>query len=430
MTRELVGDRVGSFAVAAGERVAGVAGEHTDDVAGSGDDGRDDAADGSGHDLALADADHGQDAEQAGDEAEDGRDEHRGDDAESAHDFLRDGAGLVDLDVVLTGLTDGAAVFEVQVLAAVDDADLTVVVELPDGEVVAVALFENVGNARAHFLVAVAFVVHVSGLAEQKLAAGSDLRAAVFKGVELLFAVSQLVAACGKIHFALSELLFSVFELRFAGGDGLFGLGQLGQTVFILLELGFAVRDHLLDVSRQVGDIVRNVQAQVGRDRTHDGDKPCLRGRKTGEVGDRTVAELHVLVDVGHERLDLGEGRFAFVVGRGVVLDLLLAGGIGGFAFLELLLAGVVGGVARGERRFAFGVGDQAGGVSVHAGEVRALVLLQLVKAGIERVDGVQTLFRVLLLVLFDIHDVADAGHSGEQAEDTRSNQADADDRE
>ena len=430
MTRELVGDRVGSLAIAAGERVAGVAGEHADDVAGSGDDGGDDAADGGGHDLALADADHGQDAEQAGDEAEDGRDEHRGDDAESAHDFLGDGAGLVDLDVVLTGLTDGAAVFEVEVLAAVDDADLTVVVELPDGEVVAIALFEDVGNARAHFLVAVAFVVHVSGLAEQKLAAGGDLRAAVFKGVELLFAVGQLVAACGKIHFALSELLFSVFELRFAGGDGLFGLGQLGQTVFILLELGLAVRDHLLDVSRQVGDIVWNVQAQVGRDRTHDGDKPCLRGRKTGEVGDRTVAELHVLVDVGHERLDLGEGRFAFVVGRGVVLDLLLAGGIGGFAFLELLLAGVVGGVARGERRFALGVRDQAGGVGVHAGEVSALVLLQLVKAGIERVDGLQTFFCVFFFVLFDIHDVAEAAHSGEQAEDTRSDQADADDRE
>ena len=34
------------------------------------------------------------------DEAEHGRDEHRGDDAESAHDFLRDGSGLVDGDVV------------------------------------------------------------------------------------------------------------------------------------------------------------------------------------------------------------------------------------------------------------------------------------------------------------------------------------------
>ena len=430
MTRELVGDRVGSLAIAAGERVAGVAGEHADDVAGSGDDGGDDAADGGGHDLALADADHGQDAEQAGDEAEDGRDEHRGDDAESAHDFLRDGSGLVDGDVVTAGLTNGAAVFEVEVLAAVDDADLTVVIELPDGEVVAVALFEDVGNARAHFLVAVAFVVHVSRLAHQELAAGGDLRAAVFKGVELLFAVGQLVAACGKIHFALSELLFSVFELRFAGGDGLFGLGQLGQTVFILLELRFAVRDHLLDVSRQVGDIVRNDQTLAGRDRTHDGDEPRLGAREAGEVGDRTVAELHVLVDVGHERLDLGEGRFAFVVGRGVVLDLLLAGGIGGFAFLELLLAGVVGGVARGERRFALGVRDQAGGVGVHAGEVRALVLLQLVKAGIERVDGLQTLFGVLFFVLFDIHDVAEAAHSGEQAEDTRSDQADAYDRE
>ena len=430
MTRELVGDRVGSLAIAAGERVAGVAGEHTDDVAGSGDDGRDDAADGSGHDLALADADHGQDAEQAGDEAEDGRDEHRGDDAESAHDFLGDGAGLVDLDVVLTGLTDGAAVFEVEVLAAVDDADLTVVIELPDGEVVAIALFEDVGNARAHFLVAVAFVVHVSGLAHQELAAGSDLRASFLKGVELLLAVGELVAAGRERVFALRELLLSVSELSLTCGDGLLGLGQLDQTVFILLELGFAVGDHLLDVSRQVGHIVRNGQTLLGRDRTHDGDEPRLGAREAGEVGDGAVTELHILIDIGHEGLNLGEGSLAFIVGCGVVLNLLLAGGIGGFAFLKLLLAGVVGGVARGERRFAFGVGDQAGGVSVHAGEVRALVLLQLVKTNVEFFDGVQTLFRVLFLVLFDIHDVADAGHSGEQSEDTRSNQADADDRE
>ena len=429
MTRELIGVGTG-LAIAAGERVAGVAGEHTDDVAGSGDDGRDDAADGGGHDLALADADHGQDAEQARDEAKDGREEHRGDDAESAHDFLGDGAGLVDLDVVLTGLTDGAAVFEVEVLAAVDDADLTVVIELPDGEVVAIALFEDIGNARAHFLVAVAFVVHVSRLAHQELAAGSDLRAAVLKHAQLLLAVGQLIATVGEVHFALRELLLSVSELSLACGDGLLGLGQLDQTVFILLELRLAVRDHLLDVSRQVGHIVRNDQTLAGRDRTHDGDEPRLGAREAAEVGDGAVTELDILVDVGHEGLNLGEGSLAFIVGCGVVLNLLLAGGVGGLAFLELLLAGVVGGVARGERRFAFGVGDQAGGVSVHAGEVRALVLLQLVKAGIERVDGVQTLFRVLLLVLFDIHDVADAGHSGKQAEDTRSNQADADDRE
>ena len=429
MTRELIGVGTG-LAIAAGERVAGVAGEHADDVAGSGDDGGDDAADGGGHDLTLADADHGQDAEQAGDEAEHGRDEHRGDDAESAHDFLRDGSGLVDGDVVTAGLTNGAAVFEVEVLAAVDDADLTVVVELPDGEVVAVALFEDVGNARAHFLVALALVVHVSGLGEQELTAGGDLCAAVLEGVELLLAVGELVAAGREIVFALRKLLLSVSELSLACGDGLLGLGQLDQTVFVLLELGLAVRDHLLDVSRQVGDIVRNDQTLAGRDRTHDGDEPRLGAREAGEVGDRTVAELHVLVDVGHERLDLGEGRFAFVVGRGVVLDLLLAGGVGGFAFLELFLAGVVGGVARGERRFALGVRDQAGGVGVHAGEVSALVLLQLVKAGIERVDGLQTLFCVFFFVLFDIHDVTDAGHSGEQAKDTRSDQADADDRE
>ena len=429
MTRELIGVGTG-LAIAAGERVAGVAGEHADDVAGSGDDGGDDAADGGGHDLALADADHGQDAEQAGDEAEDGRDEHRGDDAESAHDFLRDGSGLVDGDVVTAGLTNGAAVFEVEVLAAVDDADLTVVIELPDGEVVAVALFEDVGNARAHFLVAVAFVVHVSGLAHQELAAGSDLRAAVLKHVELLLAVGQLSAAVGEVHFALCKLLLGVSELRLTGGDGLLGLGQLDQTVLVLLELRLAVGDHLLDVSRQVGHIVRNDQTHVGRDRTHDGDEPRLGAREAGEVGDGAVTELHILIDIGHERLDLGEGRFAFIVSSGVVLDLLLAGGIGGFAFLKLLLAGVVGGIARGERRFAFGVRDQAGGVGVHTGEVRALVLLQLVKAGIERVDGLQTLFGVLFLVLFDIHDVADAGHSGEQAEDTRSDQADADDRE
>ena len=429
MTRELIGVGTG-LAVAAGERVAGVAGEHAEHVAGSGDDGGDDAADGGGHDLALADADHGQDAEQAGDEAEHGRDEHRGDDAESAQDFLRDGSGLVDGDVVTAGLTDGAAVFEVQILAAVDDADLTVVIELPDGEVVAVALFEDVGNARAHFLVAVAFVVHVSGLAHQELTAGGDLRAAVLKGVELLLAVGELVAAGREIVFALRELLLSVSELRLTGSDGLLGLGQLDQTVLVLLELRLTVGDHLLDVSRQVGHIVRNDQTHVGRDRTHDGDEPCLGAREAAEVGDGAVAEVHVLVDVGHERLDLGEGRFAFVVSSGVVLDLLLAGGIGGFAFLKLLLAGVVGGVACGELSLAFGVGDQAGGVGVHTGEVRALVLLQLVKAGIERVDGLQTLFGVLFLVLFDIHDVAEAAHSGEQAEDTRSDQADADDRE
>ena len=429
MTRELIGVGTG-LAIAAGERVAGVAGEHADDVAGSGDDGGDDAADGSGHDLALADADHGQNAEQARDEAEHGRDEHRGDDAESAHDFLRDGSGLVDGDVVTAGLTNGAAVFEVEVLAAVDDTNLTVVIELPDGEVVAVALFEDVGNARAHFLVAVALVVHVSGLAHQELAAGSDLRAAVLEHAQLLLAVGELVAAVGEVHFALRELLLGVSELSLACGDGLLGLGQLDQTVFVLLELRLAVGDHLLDVSRQVGHIVRNGQTLAGRDRTHDGDEPRLGAREAAEVCDGAVTELHILIDIGHERLDLGEGRFAFIVSSGVVLDLLLAGGIGGFAFVELLLAGVVGGVACGERRFAFGVRDQAGGVGVHTGEVRALVLLQLVKAGIERVDGLQTLFGVLFLVLFDIHDVADAGHSGEQAEDTRSDQADADDRE
>ena len=428
MTRELVGDRVGSLAVAAGERVAGVAGEHADDVAGDGDDGRDDAADGGGHDLALADADHGQDAEQAGDKAEHGGEEHHGDDADSAHDFLGDGGGLVDLDVVLTGLSDRAAVFEVQVLAAVDDADFAVVVELPDGEVVAAALFEDVGNARAHDLVALAFVVHVSGLSHQELTAGSDLRAAVLEHAELLLAVGELVAAGRKIDLALRELLLSVSELSLACGDGLLGLGQLDQAVFILLELGLAVRDHLLDVSRQVSHVGRDIQTLLGRDRTHDGDEPRLRVREAGEVCDGAVAELDILVNVGHQRLDLGEGGLAFIVGCGVVLDLLLAGGVLGLAFLELLLAGVVGGVARGERRLAFGVGDQTGGVGVHTGEVSALVLLQLVKTVVERLDRFQTLFRVLLLVLFDIHDVAEAAHSGEQAEDTRSDQADADD--
>ena len=76
----------------------------------------------------------------------------------------------------------------------------------------------------------------------------------------------------------------------------------------------------------------------------------------------------------------------------------------------------------------AFGVGDQAGGVGVHAGEGRALGLLQQIKTVVERLDRFQTLFGVLFLVLFDIHDVAEAAHSGEQAEDTRSDQADADD--
>ena len=231
-----------------------------------------------------------------------------------------------------------------------------------------------------------------------------------------------------EIVFALRKLLLSVSELSLACGDGLLGLGQLDQTVFVLLELGLAVRDHLLHVSRQVSHVGRDIQTLLGRDRTHDGDEPRLRVREAGEVCDGAVAELDILVNIGHQRLDLGEGGLAFIVSLGVVGNLLLAGGVGSFAFLELLLAGVVGGVACGELSLAFGVGDQAGGVGVHAGEVRALGLLQLVKTVVERLDRFQTLFGVLFLVLFDIHDVADAGHSGEQAEDTRSDQADADD--
>ena len=83
----------------------------------------------------------------------------------------------------------------------------------------------------------------------------------------------------------------------------------------------------------------RDIQTLLGRDRTHDGDEPRLRVREAGEVCDGAVAELDILVNVGHQRLNLGEGGLAFIVGCGVVLDLLLAGGVLGLAFLELLLA-------------------------------------------------------------------------------------------
>ena len=73
----------------------------------------------------------------------------------------------------------------------------------------------------AHDLVALALVVHVSGLAHQELAAGGDLCAAVLIGVELLLAVSELVAAVRERVFALRELLLSVSELSLACGDGL-----------------------------------------------------------------------------------------------------------------------------------------------------------------------------------------------------------------
>ena len=112
----------------------------------------------------------------------------------------------------------------------------------------------------------------------------------------------------------------------------------------------------------------------------------------------------------------------ALVVGVGVGGKLCLTGGELGFAVSQLL-------GARGELRFAVGqlhltvfkLND-----TIHVG---VIVVSQLLDAGQELVvDGGETGFLVLRLVVLDIQHVLHAGDSGEETEEARGDQAEAED--
>lgn len=146
-------------------------------------------------------------------------------------------------------------------------------------------------------------------------------------------ALIELDFTSGEFFLTVSELFLTICKVFFALCDLFLALFESNKAVLILFELSFAVGDHVLDVLRQVGYVVWNIQIGLLGDRTNDGGEPFLCIVKSRERFEVAVAELNILVYIRHEGLNLSELLFAFVVSLRVVVDLLLTVG-------ELFLTG------------------------------------------------------------------------------------------
>ena len=219
-------------------------------------------------------------------------------------------------------------------LAATLDLDLALVVKNPDAEVVTEQLLQA-GNG----LLAAAGGAG-DHLIKKQLHSCCQLLLAALVNLELLVAVCKLVLACrklllarcelllgvGELLLACCDLLLSVSKLCLACCDGLLSLGELCNTVFILLELSLAFSYHLVHECGEIGNVIGDGDAELGCDGTNGLYEPCLSVVKAGQLCDGAVTEFNILIEVGHEGLDLCELFLAFVVGLGVVSDLLLTG--------------------------------------------------------------------------------------------------------
>ena len=199
---------------------------------------------------------------------------------------------------------------------------------------------------------------------------------ALLEYVELCVAVSELCAAGCEVISALVKLSFTFCELLLCVCEHLFGFLKLLQTVFILLELCLAFSDHLLHVCGEVGNIFGDLKSEVLCEGTNNAHEPKLCGIEAGELCQRAVTELDVLIEVRHKRLDLLKHCLAFVVSLGVVGDLLLAFFVSLLAFFVSLLAFGVCLLTGCELCCAFVVGCKSVGEGVCAVKVSLLIFL------------------------------------------------------
>lgn len=146
-------------------------------------------------------------------------------------------------------------------------------------------------------------------------------------------ALIELDFTSGELFLTIGELFLTICKVFFALSDLFLALFESSKAVLILFELSFAVGDHVLNILRQVGYVVWNIQICLLGDRTNDGGEPFLCIVKSRERFEVAVTELNILVYIRHERLNLSELLFTFVVSLSVVVDLLLTVG-------ELFLTG------------------------------------------------------------------------------------------
>ena len=408
----------------------GVADDEADNIGCNCEDSADETADKAG---LLAAADCADEADDTCDDADDSCKTHHDIHCDTGIELSLD-ISFLELEVMLCFVAKPGAIFKVNKLAVALNLDFAVFVEYPNAEIVTEE-FLQAGNG----LLAAAGGAGNHGF-EKLLHACCELTLAVFVYGKLLIAVSELCAACCEVLLALSELLFSVLEclftgsdLCFAGCDCLFSLCELSKTVFILLELSFAVSYHVLHELGEVGYILGNFDAEVACNGANDLYKPCLSITEAGQSGEIAVAELDILVNIRHERLDLRKLFLAFIVSLGVVGDLLLTGFISLLALckcllalFELLLAGVILLVAVGKLALAVGISDEACLVGVNALEVNILVLHKLLDAVTGGCDAFPCHCRILFLVCLDVQYILHACNASEKTEQACKNQADA----
>ena len=203
---------------------------------------------------------------------------------------------------------------------------------------------------------------------------------------------------------------------------------KLLQTVFILLELCLAFSDHLLHVCGEVGNVFGDLKSEVLCEGTNNAHEPKLCGIEAGELCQRAVTELDVLIEVRHKRLDLLKHCLAFVVSLSVFFDLLLAFFVSLQAFFVSLLAFGVCLLTGCELCCAFVVGCKSVGEGVCAVKVSLLIVLELLYALSCFCDAFPCGVGIAGLILFDVLDVLYAGYAGEQSEYACQNEADATD--
>ncbi len=157
--------------------------------------------------------------------------------------------------------------------------------------------------------------------------------------VELSFAGCKIFLTISILLLGFSKLLFSIGNFFLASFECLL-------TIFILFELSFAIFDHVLNVLRKVIDIVWNVQTGILSYRTNNRGEPFLSVVKSWKSFQVAIAELYILVYIRHNRLNLSELLFTFVVGCCVgveflltVSNLLFTSGEVFFTVFDLLLA-------------------------------------------------------------------------------------------
>ena len=230
-----------------------------------------------------------------------------------------------------------------------------------------------------------------------------NLTFAVFKDLQLSIAVGELFLTVSKLSLAVSVCCIAFSQLFFA-------FFNLYQTVFILFQLCMSVFHICIEPAGEVGNIGRNLQTNAADNRSNNAYKPFLESGEAGCGSKTGITPLDVLLYIGHNRIDLLQQSFAFVVFVGVFSNLLLA--VGELSFTVCQLCSTISKLSSAVCQL-----NKTIFILFYTIGIRGLIFHELCQTVTGHFDAFFGLITICRLVVLNIQNVLESAVDGQQAE-------------